>query len=60
MDVETLGAALALAKKAALPKTTAEDEGATLVVGADGKWTKGEVIPNTISVSSNKLVISAE
>lgn len=59
MDGDTLGAALALVKKL-LPETTAEDYGATIVVGQDGKLTKGEVISNTISVSNNKLVISAE
>jgi len=60
MDAETLGAALALVKNKLLPKTTPEDAGATIVVGQDGKLTKGEVISNTISVSNNKLVISAE
>ena len=59
MDAETLGAAIALAKKKVLPTVSTEDEGATLVVGQDGKWTKGEVVSNTITVSGHKLVVTA-
>ena len=59
MDAETLGAALALAKKTVLPAAAAQDEGAALVVGSDGEWTKGQPISATITVSDTTLVVTS-
>ena len=54
MDIETLAAA----KKIILPKATAGDAGATLVVDSNGKWAKGSVVENAISVSGTTLVVT--
>lgn len=57
MDIETLAAA----KKVVLPKATAGDAGAVMVVDNEGKWSKGEVVTATISVDGTKLkIITAE
>ena len=58
MDVETLGAALALAPKKTLPAATSGDAGATLVVDSNGKWAKGAVVDQAISVSGTTLVVT--
>jgi hypothetical protein len=58
MDVQTLGAALALAKKTVLPKATAADAGETLVVGNDGAWTKGTAVTSAVSVNGTTLTIT--
>lgn len=58
MDVITLGAALALAKKTVLPSAEAGDAGEALVVGPDGAWTKGTVTGATITVSETTLTIT--
>ena len=59
MDMQTLGAALALAKATVLPKTEAGDAGEVLIVGNDGKWTAGAVTGATITVSGTTLVITS-
>ena len=58
MDIQTLGAALALAKKTVLPQATAADAGEQLVVGNDGAWTKGTAVSAAVSVSGTTLTIT--
>ncbi|MBO7686748.1 MAG: hypothetical protein J6V72_10200 [Kiritimatiellae bacterium] len=58
MDVVSIGAALALAKKQVLPQTTAADAGDVLAVGPDGTWTKAESANATITVSGTTLTIT--
>ena len=60
MDMTTLGAAVALAKKVVLPTAEAADVGKVLTVGDDGKWTAGAPISATITVSGSTLVITGE
>lgn len=60
MDVETLAVALKLAPKKTLPAVTPSDAGLTMVVGNDGKWTKGEVVSATISVDNHTMVVVTE
>ena len=57
MDVETLGAAVAIAKNTVLPKAAPSDAGTTMVVGQDGKWTKGQPISASITVSGTTMVV---
>lgn len=59
MDIQTLGAALALAKKTVLPAATAGDAGEVLAVGADGEWTKAAATTATIAVDGTTLTITA-
>ena len=58
MDVETLGAAVKLAAKKTLPPVTASDAGDVMVVGNDGKWSHGQAIESTVSVSGTTLVFT--
>ena len=58
MDVQALGAALALAKKTVLPAVDDSDAGAQLVVASDGTWQKGEPTSAVISVSGTTLSIT--
>ncbi len=58
MDIQTLGAALALAKKTVLPAATAGDAGDQLIVGNDGAWTKGTAVSAAVSVSGTTLTIT--
>ena len=63
MDMETLGASIALSKRiagAVLPDTTSADAGEVLTVGQDGKWTSGAVTGMVISVSGHTLSIVGE
>lgn len=57
MDMQTLGAALALAKKTVLPAVSQEDSGMQLVVGSDGEWGKGATTTASVSVSGTTLTI---
>lgn len=57
MDMQTLGAALALAKKTVLPSVTQEDSGMQLVVGSGGEWEKGAATTASVSVSGTTLTI---
>ena len=58
MDIQTLGAALALAKKTVLPAATPSDAGEVLTVGPDGTWVAGQGTTASISVVDTGLVIT--
>lgn len=63
MDMQTLGAAIAIGKRIAgsiLPSTTSADAGEVLTVGPDGEWASGAVTEMIISVSGHSLNITNE
>lgn len=56
MDVATLGATLALAKKVVLPQAASEDKGSVLVVDNDGEWAKGTAIGQAVVTVNNQTL----
>lgn len=54
MDAEMMGVL-----RSTVPNPTPEDAGAVMVVGQDGKWTKGEIVNATITVENHGLYITA-
>ena len=54
IDAEMMGVL-----RSTVPNATPEDAGAAMVVGQDGKWTKGEIVNATITVEDHGLYITA-